>query len=62
MIKKKIKEAPKPLYRVFIKGTDKPAYLPSGKGVLKNEAERLSNLLAIETEIKCVWEPEPEDE
>lgn len=61
MIKKK-KEPEKPRFRVFIKGTDKTPYLPVGKGLLKEEAERLSNGLAIETEVRCVWEPPPEEE
>jgi hypothetical protein len=62
MIKKKKKEPEKPLYRVFIKATNQPAYLPAGKGLLKEEAERLSKILKKETEISCVWEPEPEEE
>lgn len=59
MIKKKQPE--KPLYRVFFKGTDKTPYLPAGKGVDKQEAERLSRGLEAETEIRCVWEPPPEE-
>jgi hypothetical protein len=56
------KEPQSPLYRVFFKGTNETVYLPSGKGVEKQEAERLSALLDAETEVKCVWEPPPEEE
>jgi hypothetical protein len=60
MIKKK--EPEQPLYRVFFKGTNRTPYLPAGKGLLKAEAERISDMLTAETEIKCVYQPEPEEE
>lgn len=59
---KKNKEPEKPLYRVFFKGTNKTVYLPVGNGLEKKEAERLSNGLAADTEVKCVWEPPEEQE
>lgn len=60
MIKKK--EPQQPLYRVFFKGTNRTPYLPAGRGLLKEEAERISKMLRAETEIRCVYEPEPEQE
>lgn len=60
-----IKKEPEPdaLYSVFRKDNDKPAYLPAkdSKGVTKEEAERLSKSLVLDTYIKKVWE-RPADE
>jgi hypothetical protein len=58
-IKRKEKEVP--LYRVFFKGTNKTPYLPSGKGVDLEEAERLSVSLLAETEVRCVFQPAEEE-
>lgn len=57
------KEAePDALYSVFRKDNDKPAYLPAkdSKGVTKEEAERLSKSLVLDTYIKKVWQREEE--
>jgi hypothetical protein len=48
-------EEPESLFRVFRADTDQPVYLPSGKGILREDAERLSAALVIETYIKRVW-------
>lgn len=56
------KEKDIPLYRVYISDTNMPAYLPSGKGVPLEEAERLSKTLAAETFIQQVHFPAEEEE
>lgn len=55
----KKKEEPKPLFRVLIKGSNRPAYL--GDSIEEEEAKRLSDGLAIETYIQPVDLPEAED-
>lgn len=60
MIKKK--EPEKPRFRVFFKGTDKTPYLTTEKGLLKEDADRLSDGLQAETEVRCIWEPPTEEE
>lgn len=50
---------PDALYRVFRKADNQLAYLPgktTPNGVPKEEAERLSRQLAVETYIEKVWE------
>ena len=49
---------PDALYRVFRSSDKKLAYLPGEKGLPLEEAQRLSNNLAIETYIEKVWERE----
>lgn len=56
------KVKPVPLYRVFNKETDKPAYIPAGDGVELEEAERLSKSLAVDTYVKQVFFPEEEED
>jgi phage gpG-like protein len=54
---------PDKLYRVF-KADGRPAYLPSRvfpNGLPLEEAERLSASLAVDTEVRLVWE-RPEEE
>jgi hypothetical protein len=54
----KKKEEAKPLFRVLIKGSNRPAYL--GEGIEEEEAKRLSNGLAVETYIQPLDQPEEE--
>lgn len=48
-------EEPDALFRVFRSDTDQPVYLPSGKGILREDADRLSEALTIRTYVKQVW-------
>lgn len=60
MAKKKEKEIP--LFRVFNKQTGRPAYLPSaGEGLPLEEAQRLSDGLAAETEVYPTFIPDDEE-
>lgn len=56
----KKKEEKKPLFRVFLKSNDRPAYLPS-EGLLDAEANRMSDGLLAETYIKKIYDPESEE-
>lgn len=49
---------PDALYRVFRTDNDRPAYLPApnSNGLPQDEAQRLSDGLAVDTYIKKVWE------
>lgn len=59
---KKKKQQEVPLYRVFRVADGQLAYLPvpGSKGLPLEEAQRLSSKLAVETEVRCVFEPEEE--
>jgi len=49
------------LYRLFQKGSDQPVYLPAGKGLTLEEANRLSDALDTDTYVKQVhWAGEEE--
>jgi hypothetical protein len=48
-------EEPDALYRVFRISDGLPAYLPAGRGMPLEEAERLSGQLAVPTEVREVW-------
>jgi len=55
------KEKEIPLYRVFLKENDSPVYLPAGKGLPQEEAQRISDALKSETYVKQVYTPEEEE-
>lgn len=60
-MKKKAKETDVDLYRLFQKGSDQPVYLPAGKGLTLEEANRLSDALAVDTYVQQVhWAKEDE--
>lgn len=56
--KKKQDTGPDKLYRVYRVKDGRMAYLPShrSKGLTLEEAERLSNSLQVETEVRLEWE------
>jgi len=56
---KQDKEKAVPLFRVFIQGTDRLAYLPSAAaGLPRAEADRLSSIISISTEVRQTFDPE----
>ena len=63
-MKKPKDEGPDALYRVFRTEDGRPVYLaaPGDKGLELDDATRLSNLLAIPTEVRKVWERGSDDE
>jgi hypothetical protein len=60
-VKKKAQNQDVDLYRLFQKGSDQPVYLPAGKGLTLEEANRLSDALDTDTYVKQVhWAGEEE--
>lgn len=49
-------QEPDALYRVYRKADDEPVYLPAGKGLPLEDAERQANSLVVDTYIEKVWE------